>query len=158
MTHATLVRYKLWADRGLYDVALAALDRLQAPDDTILLRLLDHIHVVDRIFQHHLRGLPHGIAAPRSDGLPAIGRLADDALGLSRWYVDYAEGLSPAELDQPLDFTFTSGKPARMTRGQILAHVCLHGTYHRGAAGILLQKNGVMPNDDRLTDFLEAAA
>src|SRR4051812_10809306 len=32
--------------------------------------------------------------------------------------------------------------------------VCLHGTYHRGNAGILRQKNGIAPNDDRMTDFL----
>jgi len=29
---------------------------------------------------------------------------------------------------------------------------------HRGNAGIVLQKNGIAPNDDRMTDFLEAAA
>ena len=43
-----------------------------------------------------------------------------------------------------------------MWRGDMLLHVALHGTYHRGNAGILLQKNGVAPNDDRLTDFLGA--
>ena len=45
-----------------------------------------------------------------------------------------------------------------MTRGDILSHVCLHGTYHRGNAGIILQKNGIEPNDDRMTDYLEAVA
>jgi uncharacterized damage-inducible protein DinB len=44
-----------------------------------------------------------------------------------------------------------------MTRGEIILHVCLHGTYHRRNAGIVLQ-NGIAPNDDRMTDFLEAAA
>jgi uncharacterized damage-inducible protein DinB len=38
----------------------------------------------------------------------------------------------------------------------MILHVALHGTYHRGSAGILLQKNGVAPNSDRLTDFLGA--
>lgn len=45
-----------------------------------------------------------------------------------------------------------------MTRGEIILHVCLHGTYHRGNAGFLLQKNGIVPNNDRMTDFLEEAA
>jgi len=40
----------------------------------------------------------------------------------------------------------------------VVDRVCLHGTYHRGNAGLLLQKNGVAPNDDRMTDFLEAGA
>jgi uncharacterized damage-inducible protein DinB len=45
-----------------------------------------------------------------------------------------------------------------MTRGEILLHVCLHGTYHRGNAGLILLKNGIQPNLDAVTDFLEAAA
>jgi uncharacterized damage-inducible protein DinB len=45
-----------------------------------------------------------------------------------------------------------------MRRGEIIMHVCLHGACHRGNAGILLQKNGIAPNDDRMTDFLETAA
>jgi len=42
-----------------------------------------------------------------------------------------------------------------MRLGEIILHVCLHGTYHRGSAGIVLQKNGIAPNSDRMTDFLE---
>jgi uncharacterized damage-inducible protein DinB len=49
-----LVRYKQWADRGLYDVVAENLDQLDAQDVAILLRILDHIHVVDKVFQHHL--------------------------------------------------------------------------------------------------------
>lgn len=41
-----------------------------------------------------------------------------------------------------------------MTRGDMLLHVATHGTYYRGNIGILLQKNGIEPNPDRLTDFL----
>jgi uncharacterized damage-inducible protein DinB len=40
----------------------------------------------------------------------------------------------------------------------IILHVCLHGNYHRGNAGILLQTNGISRNDDRMTDFVAAAA
>ncbi|HTO44351.1 MAG TPA: DinB family protein, partial [Burkholderiales bacterium] len=61
-------------------------------------------------------------------------------------------------LEEFIDFGFTSGKPARMRRGDIILHVCLHGTYHRGNAGILLQRIGIVPNDDRVTDYLEEAA
>jgi len=45
-----------------------------------------------------------------------------------------------------------------MTVGEIIQHVSLHGTYHRGQAGVILQKNGFTPNDDRVNDFLELAA
>jgi uncharacterized damage-inducible protein DinB len=61
--YSQLVRYKQWADRGLYDVVGQNLDSLNAEDATNILRLLDHIHVVDKVFRHLLRGLPHGFEA-----------------------------------------------------------------------------------------------
>ena len=156
--YSQLVRYKQWADGGLYEVAALNADRLDAQDATILLRLLDHIHVVDRIFQHHLQGLPHGFRAPRSEELPALQNLAEAAKAADDWYASYVGALSAPDFEQPVDFVFTSGAPARMTRGEIILHVCLHGTYHRGNAGLLLQKNGIAPNRDGLTTFLETAA
>jgi uncharacterized damage-inducible protein DinB len=154
--YARLVRYKSWADRGLHEVVARNFDRLDAGDATSLLRILDHIHVVDRVFQAHLLGLSHGFGAPRSAALPELGRLVDDAREVDDWYVAFVDGA--ADFDTPLDFVFTSGEPARMTCGEILLHVCLHGTYHRGNAGILLLKNDISPNDDRMTDFIEEAA
>lgn len=157
-SYSKLIRYKQWADRGLYEVVTQTLDRLDTQDATIMVRVLDHIHVVDRVFQHHLQGLRHAFHAPRSDVMPDIRKLAEDAGKVDDWYVSYVNALSPLDFDQPLDFLFTSGKPARMTRGEIILHICLHGTYHRGNAGLVLQKNGITPNNDRMTDFLEQAA
>ncbi len=72
------------------------------------------------------------------------------------WYSTYVSNLAPDELEQPVDFVFTSGKRARLQRGQILLHVCLHGTYHRGNAGALLELRGIKPTArDSVTDFLE---
>jgi uncharacterized damage-inducible protein DinB len=152
-----LVSYKRWANRGLYDVVGQKLERVDGQDATILLHILDHIHVVDRIFQHHLQGLPHTFQAPRSEHIPDFGTLANSVRGTDDWYASYVGSLAESDFEQPVDFVFTSGKPARMRRGEIILHVCLHGAYHRGNAGILLQKNGVAPNDDRITDFLETA-
>jgi uncharacterized damage-inducible protein DinB len=156
--YVSLVRYKRWADRGLYEVIAEHFDRLNGEDATIVLRILDHIHVVDRIFQHHLQGRSHAFHAPRSDEIPDLRTLTGAATDADEWYVSYVESLSAVDLDRPVEFTFTDGTPARMTRGEIILHVCLHGTYHRGNAGILLQKSGIKPNDDRVTDFLGAAA
>jgi uncharacterized damage-inducible protein DinB len=155
--YARLVHYKRWADRGLYDVIGQSLDRMETQDAAILLRILDHIHVVDRIFQSHLRGVPHAFQAPRSDDMPDFPALATSVREVDDWYASYVESQQADDPDQVVDLVFTNGTPARMTRGEILMHVCLHGTYHRGNAGILLQKNGIAPNDDRMTDFVETA-
>ena len=45
---------------------------------------------------------------------------------------------------------------ARMTRGEMLLHVAMHAAGHRGQVALLLQKNGIQPYPDRITDFLRA--
>ena len=156
-TYSQLIAIKRWADRGLYEVISQNLNRLTTEETSIVLRILDHMHVVDRIFQHHLQGLPHTFQAPRSEKIPGLEGLASSAREVDDWYTTYVAGLSETDFEQPIDFVFTSGKPARLRRGEILLHVCLHGTYHRGNAGAVLQLKGITPSRDAVTDFLEYA-
>jgi uncharacterized damage-inducible protein DinB len=153
--HSQLIAVKRWADRGLYDVVGRNLDRLSREEASIMLRVLDHMHVVDKIFQHHLRGLPHAFRAPRSETVPELAALADSVREVDDWYASYVDKLTADELGESIDFVFTSGKPARMRRGEIILHICLHGTYHRGNAGAVLQLKGLTPSPDSITDFLE---
>jgi uncharacterized damage-inducible protein DinB len=132
------------------------LDRLTSEDAAIMLLILDHIHVVDRIFQHHLQGLPHSFAAPRSQELPAFQALPDSAGDVDGSYMNYVGNLSNTDLGQPVDFVFTSGKQARMCKGEINSHVCLRGTDHRGNVGAVLQLR-LEPSRNSITDFLEDA-
>lgn len=154
--HDTLTRYKRWATNGLNAVVAANLHRIGAPDMMLIRRLLDHIQTVDAIFRDTLQGRAHGRGAPRSAELPAFETLARDAAATADWYVGYADRLTSAQRDETVDFFFSNGSPGRMTRGDMLLHVATHGTYHRGNIGIILQKNGIEPNADRLTDFLAA--
>ena len=153
--YSKLVAIKRWADRGLYDAVSQNIDRLSREEGSIMLRILDHMHVVDTIFQHHLQGEPHMFQAPRSETMPELQTLASNAKKVDDWYASYVAGLTESDFEQPIDFVFTSGKPARMRRGEIILHVCLHGTYHRGNAGAVLQLKGVTPSRDAITDFLE---
>lgn len=158
LPYAQLVDIKRWADRGLCDAVRQNLDRLGEQETTILLRLLDHIHAVDRIFQAHLLGRPHAYQAPRSETPPPFETLAAGMGEVDAWYAAYVRDLAPDDFDESIDFHFTSGKPARMRLGEMLLHVCLHGTYHRGNAGAVLQLKGLSPGPDSITDYLEAAA
>jgi uncharacterized damage-inducible protein DinB len=153
--YSQLIEVKRWADRGLYDAVKRNFERLTPEDASLMLRILDHIHTVDRIFQHHLQGLPHAFRAPRSEKLPELTALAQSASAVDDWYASHVRELADRDFEQPLNFVFTSGKPARMRRGEIILHVCMHGTYHRGNAGALLQLRGMTPNPDAVTDFLE---
>jgi len=155
--YSQLIHIKRWADRGLYDLVNRNIDQLSDADASIMLRILDHMHVVDRIFQHHLQGLPHTFRAPRSEKMPDLHWLSNSVREVDEWYASYVDSLAQSDFEQPVDFVFTSGKSARMRRGEIILHVCLHGTYHRGNAGAVLQLRGITPSRDSITDFLEDA-
>lgn len=158
LPYRQLVEVKCWADRGLCEAIGEHADRLEAEEMAILIQILDHSHAVDRIFQHHLLGRAHGFRAARSDVPPAFDALVESIEAVDDWYRAYVGGLSLDEFDDYVDFTFTSDKPGRMRRSEILLHVCLHGTYHRGNAGAVLQLKGLTPSRDSITDYLEEAA
>jgi uncharacterized damage-inducible protein DinB len=154
--YRTLTQYNRWSTNKLYDVVAENLGRIVETDRVLILRLLDHIHTVDEIFSRNLEGRFHGHLAPKSVELPTFEGLERAARSIGAWYIDFVEKLAPEWVDEPINFVFSDGKPARMTRGEMLLHVAAHGTYHRGNVGLLLQKNGVAPNGDRITDFLES--
>jgi uncharacterized damage-inducible protein DinB len=156
LPYRTLIHYKRWATNGLNTVLAETIDRLPADDRVLALRLLDHIQTVDEIFRHNLEQIPHDYAAPRSAELPAFEVLANEARATANWYVDHADALMPDEVDETIDFVFSSGEPASMTRGEMLLHVAMHAAGHRGQVALLLQKNGIQPWPDRITDFLKA--
>ena len=90
--------------------------------------------------------------------MPELQALASSVAEVDDWYASYVGNLAESDFEEPVDFVFTSGKPARLRRGEIILHVCLHGTYHRGNAGAVLQLKGITPSRDSITDFLETAA
>ena len=94
LPYSQLIDIKRWADRGLYDVVGQSFDRLTQEEASIMLRILDHIHVVDRIFQHHLQGLAHTFQAPRSEKIPELQALANSAREVDDWYASYVGSLT----------------------------------------------------------------
>ncbi|QNQ09872.1 DinB family protein [Sphingomonas alpina] len=154
--YRTLMRYKRWSTDGLNAVLADTMDRFDEPHQILILRVLDHIQTVDEIFSHNLEARGHAYAVPRSAVLPSFETLVDKSRSIGAWYVDYTDRLTPDMVDEAIDFSFSNGAPARMTRGEMILHVASHGAGHRGNIGALLQMNGIQPNPDRITDFLEA--
>jgi len=155
LPYRTLIHQKRWATNGLNAVIAENLERLPADERIIVLRLLDHVQAVDEIFRHHLLARAHGYAAPRSAELPPFDTLARDARATADWYADYADSLAPEKVDETINFGFANGEAARLTRGEMLLHVATHAAGHRGQVALLLQKNGIQPYPDRVTDFLK---
>lgn len=149
-----LLRHKAWADDELL-ACVAQLDAGRHGDERhAAMRLLNHIHVVDRIFAAHLAGAAHGYAATNTPDTPPLQALAAAIRATDGWYLAHIDALDDAALAEVLGFDFTDGSAGAMSREEMLAHVATHGGYHRGAVGRILAQAGITPPRDLLTGHL----
>lgn len=157
-----LARYKAWADRLIFQAA-AELPEGEAtkPRASIfrnLVHTLNHVYVIDRVFQAHLEGRKHGYAARNTESHPPLAELWRAQEAVDRWYVAWSDAQTAASLDERIDFEFIGGGSGSMTRGEMLLHVVNHTTYHRGfVADFFYQVPARAPTTD-LTVFLRDAA
>jgi len=150
----SLFRYKAWANGELF-AELEKVDAGQHPAERhTAIRLLNHIHVVDRIFAAHLAGAPHAYTATNTPETPTLDELRGAVTQTDRWYVQYVEALPAERLPERLAFSFTDGARGLMSREEMLAHVATHGGYHRGAVGRIMAQVSVPPPRDIFTVYL----
>lgn len=153
-TLQSLFHYKRWADGELLD-AIATLDAQQYGEaHHTCLRIFNHIHVVDAIFQANLLEKRHGFTATNTPETPTLTALRSAVTKLDNWLVDYVASLSTQEGATPLSFRFVDGDKGQMSRDEMLLHLVTHGGYHRGAIGRILVQCGITPPRDTLTTFL----
>ncbi|TAG78508.1 MAG: damage-inducible protein DinB [Burkholderiales bacterium] len=149
-----LFRQKAWANVDLF-AAVATIDaNTHADARHTAIRLLNHVFTVDQIFRAHLTGVEHGHNATNTVDTPTLEALQTSVQALDGWYVNYVATTPSAALTEEIEFTFTDGKPGRMSRSEMLHHVVLHGSYHRGAVGRIIVQAGGPPLPDSITSFL----
>lgn len=142
MTSQTLLSalfgYKAAIDAELVEALAAVSGTAQAEDYRSALRVLQHAHLVDRIFASNLVKKQHFYTENWSKDAPVLPELAAGMREIDAWYVEYLSRITPQELEEVLDFTFTDGARGRMSREEMLAHVITHAGFHRGEACRLL--------------------
>ncbi|WP_284618289.1 DinB family protein [Aquabacterium humicola] len=146
--------HKAWADDALLSRLRDVDAEAHADARHAALRILNHIHVVDRIFAAHLEGRPHGYTATNTSETPTLDALHAAVRETDQGYLALIGALSADALAEPIRFTFTDGDVGCMTRAEMLLHVALHGSNHRGAVGRILTQLGVAPPRDLFTGFL----
>lgn len=150
----SLFQYKAWANAELF-VELRKVDpEANEAQRHQAIRLLNHIHVVDRIFVGHLSGTPHGYIGTNTTETPTLDALEAAVAETDRWYIDHVASLTAERLSELVSFTFTDGLKGCMTREEMLAHVITHGGYHRGAVGNVMRQADVQPPKDTFTRYL----
>jgi uncharacterized damage-inducible protein DinB len=150
-----LFHYKAWATDELL-TALAALGE-DSQVTQLAIKALSHTLAVDRIFLAHLQGTKHGFASANMMNLPCFIDLSASIRASDQEYVDYVWSLQPERLQEVVDFTFTDGRPGRMSREEILLHVITHGVGHRGQVSAVMLLNSIAPAKDGFTTYLHEA-
>ena len=157
-----LTRYKFWADELIYasvrELPEGESTRKRATRFGNMVHTLNHIHVIDRIFQAHLEGRPHGFTARNTPTHPPLDELWELVRTLDQWYVDYAAALSIAQSGERIEFRFVDGGAGVMSRGEMIVHVVNHATYHRGFVADMMYQVPAMPPATDLPVFLRDVA
>jgi uncharacterized damage-inducible protein DinB len=156
-TLQSLFAYKSWSNNELFNL-LSTVDAQQHADAVhTAIRTLNHIYVVDRIFQAHLQGTPHHYTATNTEATPDLGELQFAVAEADAWFERYTASVSAGQLRERLSFRFTDGDTGSMTREEMLLHIVTHGGYHRGNVGQVLKSISVAPPRDLYTKFLHAS-
>ncbi len=145
-----LARYGQWSNQVMFD-AVAALPEGEAlkPRNSLfknMVHTLNHIYVIDRIWQAHLEGREHGYAARNTPDHPPLAELWSLQQDVDAWYVAWSDRQTDATLAETVHYTLIGGNPGAMTRGEILLHVVTHTNYHRGfIADMIYEVPGCRP-------------
>lgn len=157
-TVAMMIRYKAWADELTYAMVMGLPDGEALKERPTrfgnMVHTLNHVHVVDDIFRHHLEGRKHGYTARNTEYTPPVERLRAAVQDMNRWYVDLVDSWSPEDLDTVVRFEFVGGGAGAMTREEIVLHVVNHATYHRGFVGDMAYQVPLAPPANDLPVFL----
>ena len=156
-TIQSLFAQKSWANNELFNALATVTAAEQRGPVHTAIRTLNHIYVVDRIFQANLLGEQHGYVATNTDGTPELGELQFAVAETDAWYERYVSSLTSEKLNESIGFRFTDGDIGTMSREEILLHVITHGSYHRGNVGQVLKSISVVPPRDLYTKFLHVS-
>lgn len=160
-TARMLTRYNRWANQRFFDAASNLPEGEATRERQTLFKnivhTLNHIYVIDRIFQAHLQGREHGYTARNTTEWPPLEELARAQQAIDDWYIDWSDTIAEAALDERVEFKFVGGGEGAMTRGEMLLHVVNHTSYHRGFAADLFYQIPAKPPTTDLTVFLRDA-
>lgn len=145
-----LARYNQWSNKVMFDAVAALPDGEAVKPRASLFRnmvhTLNHNHVIDRIWQAHLEGRDHGYEARNTKDHPPLAELWKQQQEIDAWYVDWSDAQTDASLNETVSYMLIGGTPGAMTRGEILLHVVMHTSYHRGyVADMIYEVPGCRP-------------
>jgi uncharacterized damage-inducible protein DinB len=153
-----LYEYHRWANRRLFDVAVAlgdaACGREVGPHFSVptLTRMFAHIYGADAVWLHRWKAAPASVPPyPRIDSMGEVRRTWDPLEAEQTAFVD---GLRDADLARVVEFKNTEGKPYRAPLGQLLQHVANHATHHRSEIATMVTMLSGSPPDTGVNSWI----
>ena len=137
-----LLRYDVWANRE----TLRSLKESAPPKS---LRWLAHIIGAEYIWLARLRRRPDTLPVWPELDVEACGERLDE---LSRLWPEYLDD-GARSLTATIPYTNSKGETWTNTVEEILTHVVIHSTYHRGQIASDVRANGGVPD---YTDYIHA--
>lgn len=161
----TLIRglwdYHWWANRRLYDVALALGEEVAGREVgrqfsfPTLRAMFGHIYGADWLWLQRWKGLTAS-GLPRADAFPSLAEVGERWEPLLKEQRAFLEALRPADLDRPVEFKsvlFPSEQPYRLPLAPMLMHVPNHATHHRSEVATMLTMLSGSPPDTGLVTY-----
>jgi len=144
-----LFEHLKWADAA----ALEAL-RTAPGSDSRALTIYAHILGAEAVWLCRLSGRPSDVPVwPVLSLEQAASLAARNAAELNA----VVSSLDLAELDREIDYRTSDGRAFRSRVDDILLHVALHGSYHRGQVALLIRAGGGEPASTDYIAFVRGA-
>jgi uncharacterized damage-inducible protein DinB len=144
-----LFEHLVWADARV----LAAL-RERSGDDPRALDLYAHVLGAEHVWAARLRGEAATVPVWPALTLEGCAELS------TRTHAEYAavlDALEPGALARLVAYTNSAGQRFDSTVEDILLHVALHGSYHRGQVALLMRAGGGEPASTDYIAFVRGA-
>jgi uncharacterized damage-inducible protein DinB len=140
-----LLQHMAWADRRILDL-LAGVPAAEAGEPT---RTFAHLLAAERVWLLRLTGKDTSREAiwPSLELAELESLAGSNAAGYAR----FAEGLRPDALQTEIAYTNSQGVAFHTAVGDVLLHVAMHGSYHRGQVAAAVRRGGGEPVN---TDFI----
>ena len=141
----SLFEYNQWANHVVHD-QLRSLDR--PPDRASA--IMNHIMGAEFLWLARLKGEAQPMAVWPELGFTEQHRIVAD---IKDAWSGYIESLVDADLDVDVEYVNSKGEPWTNKVRDILMHIVMHSSYHRGQIASTLRDAGVEPV---YTDFIQA--
>ncbi|MBL9030173.1 MAG: DinB family protein [Phycisphaerae bacterium] len=157
-------RLALASIKSCEGVLLSQASRIGAAVDDVYERYARALAVMGHILWAQRRWLWRmGECEPPPEVMPVkewpVSRLEQEATDLDGLWARFLEGITDEDLAEPVRYLGSDGQAYQDTVADIVTHVLMHGTYHRGQVAMLVKQCGGRPAE---TDFIyfahEAAA